>query len=119
MGILLSICLVFLPVDVAYGNTPEETVIIALGTATTQVQESEAASAAVAPLIQTAINEAQQAQQASQAVGTQVSAATSSVDAVNNAITVVTNATGIDQSSLVIIEAKGAVTNAQTAKTCC
>ena len=112
---MLSICLVFLPVDVAYGNTPEETVIIALGTATTQVQESEAASAAVAPLIQTAINEAQQAQQASQAVGTQVSAATSSVDAVNNAITVVTNATGIDQSSLVIIEAKGAVTNAQTA----
>ncbi len=115
MGILLSICLVFLPVDAAYANTPEETVIIALGTATTQVQESEAASAAVAPLVQTAITEAQQAQQASQAVGTQVSAATSSVNAVNNAITVVTNATGIDQSSSVIIEAKGTVTSAQTA----
>jgi polyhydroxyalkanoate synthesis regulator phasin len=115
VGILLSICLVFLPVDVAYANTPEETVIIALGTATTQVQESEAASAVVAPLVQTAITEAQQAQQASQAVGTQVSTATSSVNAVNNAITVVTNATGVDQSSVVIIEAKSTVTNAQTA----
>jgi len=93
----------------------EESIIVALGTATTQIQESEAASSAVAPLVQTAITEAQQAQQASTEVGTQVSTATSSVNAVNNAITVVTNATGVDQSSSVIIEAKGTVTNAQTA----
>jgi polyhydroxyalkanoate synthesis regulator phasin len=115
VGILLSICLVFLPVDVAYANTPEETVIIALGTATTQVQESEAASAAVAPLVQTAITEAQEAQQASTELGSQVSTANTAVSEVNNAITVVTNATGVDQSSTVIIDAKGTVTNAQTA----
>jgi hypothetical protein len=115
VGILLSICLVFLPIDVANANTPEETVIIALGTATTQVQESEAASAAVAPLVQTAITEAQEAQQASTELGSQVSTANTAVSEVNNAITVVTNATGIDQSSTVIIDAKGTVTNAQTA----
>jgi polyhydroxyalkanoate synthesis regulator phasin len=115
VGILLSICLVFLPVDIAHGNTLEETVIIALGTATTQVEESEAASAAVLPLVETAITEAEQAQQASEELNAQVSTATSSVDEVNNAITVVTNATGIDQSSLVIIEANGTVVNAQTA----
>jgi len=115
VGILLSICLVFLPIDVAHANTPEETVIIALGTATTQVQESEAASAAVAPLVQTAITEAQEAQQASTELGSQVSTANTAVTEVNNAITVVTNATGIDQSSTVIIDAKGTVTNAQTA----
>jgi hypothetical protein len=115
VGILLSICLVFLPSDLAHGETLEEAIVIALGTATTQIEQSEAASAAVAPLVQTARTEAQQAQQASTALGTQVSTATNSVNAVNNAITVVTNATGVDQSSPIIIEAKGTVTNAQTA----
>ena len=115
VGVLLSICLVFLPPDLAYGDTLEDAIVVALGTATTQIEQSEAASAAVAPLVQTAITEAQQAQQASVAVGTQVSTANTAVSAVNNAITVVTNATGIDQSSTVIIDAKGTITNAQTA----
>jgi hypothetical protein len=106
---------VFLPPDLAHGDTLEDAIVVALGTATNQIQESETASAAVAPLVQTAITEAQQAQQASTALGAQVSAATSSVNAVNNAITVVTNATGVDQSSSVIIDAKGTVTSAQTA----
>ncbi len=105
----------FLPPDLAHGDTLEDAIVVALGTATNQIQESETASAAVAPLVQTAITEAQQAQQASTALGAQVSAATSSVNAVNNAITVVTNATGVDQSSSVIIDAKGTVTSAQTA----
>jgi hypothetical protein len=102
--------------DYAYAeDTLEQSVIIALGTATTQVQEAEVAAGAVATLVPTAITEAQQAQQASVAVGTQVSAANAAVNTVNNAITVVTNATGVDQSSTVIIDAKNTVTNAQTA----
>jgi len=102
--------------DYAYAeDTLEQSVIIALGTATTQVQEAEVAAGAVATLVPTAITEAQQAQQASVAVGTQVSTANAAVNTVNNAITVVTNATGVDQSSTVIIDAKNTVTNAQTA----
>jgi len=55
--------------DYAYAeDTLEQSVIIALGTATTQVQEAEVAAGAVATLVPTAITEAQQAQQASVAV---------------------------------------------------
>ena len=115
MGVLLSLVLFFVPLYEAQGNTLEETVVIALGTATTQVQESEAASGAVAPLVSNAITQAQQAQQASQQLGTQVSTATSEVNEINSAITVITNATGIDQSSIIVSEAKSTVVDAQTA----
>jgi hypothetical protein len=103
------------PLQKAHADSLEDNIVIALGIADTQVSESEAASSSVAPLVSTAITEAQQAQQASIAVGSQVSAANSAVTAVNNAVTVVTNATGVDQSSSLIIDAKGTVTSAQTA----
>ncbi len=115
MGILLSLVLFFVPSYDAHGDTLEETVIIALGIATTQVQESEAASAAVAPLVPNAITQAQQAQTASINVGTQVSTATSEVNQINAAITIITNATGIDQTSTIVSEAKSTVIDAQTA----
>lgn len=115
VGLLLSICLVFLPPDLAYGDPLEDAIVVALGTATTQIEQSEAASAAVAPLVQTAITEAQQAQQASVSLGTQVSTANTAVSEVNTAITTITNTTDVDQSSPIVIDAKVTVTNAQTA----
>jgi hypothetical protein len=99
----------------AYADDLETAVIVALGTATTQVQEAETASAAVAPLIQTAITEVSQAQQASVAVGQQVTAAISAVAAVDGATATVSNATNIDQSSVIVLDAKETVVNAQTA----
>lgn len=103
------------PKQYAYADDLENAVIVALGTATTQVQEAEAAAEAVAPLVQTAIVEASEAQQASIAVGQQVSAATSAVSEVSDAITTVSNATNIDQSSIVVVDAKATVTDAQSA----
>ena len=114
MGILSSALLTFVP-SPSYATDLEQAVVIALGTANTEVTQSETASAAVAPLVTIATEEANEAIQAASSLSNQVTNATSAVGEVDAAIITVTNATGIDQSSLTIIEAKDTVVDAQTA----
>jgi hypothetical protein len=114
VGLLSSIFLTFIP-SPSYATDLEQAVVVALGTANTEVTQSETASAAVAPLVTIATQEANQAIQAASSLSNQVTNATSAVGEVDAAIITVTNATGIDQSSLTIIEAKDTVVDAQTA----
>ena len=114
MGLLSSIFLTFTPSPV-YATDLQQAVVVALGTANTEITQSETASAAVAPLVTIATKEANEAIQAASSLSNQVTNATSAVSEVDAAIITVTNATGIDQSSLTIIEAKDTVVDAQTA----
>jgi hypothetical protein len=114
VGLLSSIFLTFIP-SPSYATDLQEAVVIALGTADTQVTQSETASTAVAPLVTIATEEANEAIQAASSLSNQITNATSAVNEVDAAIITVTNASGIDQSSLTIIEAKDTVIDAQTA----
>lgn len=114
MGLLSSVLLTFVPLP-SFATDLEQAVVVALGTANTEITQSETASAAVAPLVTIATEEANEAIQAASSLSNQVTNATSAVGEVDAAIITVTNATGIDQSSLTIIEAKDTVVDAQTA----
>lgn len=115
MGILLSICLAFLPAAYANTETLEQAVVVALGNATTEITQSETASAAVAPLVTIATTEANQAISTVAPLNTSVSNATSEVAQVDSAIVIINNTSGIDQSSQTVADAKGTVIDAQTA----
>lgn len=104
-----------MPKQYAYADDLETAVIVALGTATTQVQEAETASQAVSSTIITATTEANQAIAAATDLTTSVSNATSAVNAIDGAIVIITNATGIDQSSTTVSDAKNTTITAQTA----
>jgi len=115
VGILLSICLTYLPVAYADTSALEQAVVVALGTATTEVTQSETASAAVAPLVTIATTEANQAISTVAPLNASVSNATSEVSQVDSAVIIINNATNIDQSSQTVVEAKDTVIDAQTA----
>ena len=115
VGILLSLCLTYLPAAYADTSALEQAVVVALGTATTEVTQSETASAAVAPLVTIATTEANQAISTVAPLNSSVSNATSEVAQVDSAIVIINNATNIDQSSQTVVEAKGTVIDAQTA----
>lgn len=115
VGILLSICLTFLPAAYANTETLEQAVMVALGNATTEVTQSETASAAVAPLVTIATTEANEAISTVAPLNTSVSNATSEVAQVDSAIIIINNASGIDQSSQTVADAKDTVIDAQTA----
>ena len=115
MGILLSFCLTLLPAAYADTETLEQAVIVALGNATTEVTQSETASAAVAPLVTIATIEANEAISTVTPLNESVSNATSEVAQVDSAIIIINNTSGIDQSSQTVMDAKDTVIDAQTA----
>lgn len=115
VGILLSVCLTFIPAAYADTSELEQAIVVALGNADTQITESELASASVAPLVTIATTEANQAISTVSELNSSVSNATSEVSEVDSAIIIINNATGIDQGSQTVIDAKETVINAQTA----
>lgn len=115
MGILLSVCLTYIPAAYADTSELEQSIVVALGNANTQITESELASASVAPLVTIATTEANQAISTVSELNSSVSNATSEVSEVDSAIIIINNATGIDQGSQTVIDAKETVINAQTA----
>jgi hypothetical protein len=92
----------------------EQAVVNALSNATTQVNQSVDASNAASTVISTAQTEANQAVAAGSAITVAVSEVNTAVSAINTAITAVTNATGVDQSSQLVQDAKITVTAAST-----
>ena len=106
------------PAEQVVLSPAHQSVLDALATATTEVNQALAASSSATSIIQNAVTEYNQAVTATQEVSGAVSAANQAVAAVDSAITTVNNVSqgaGIDQSSPAIQSAKTSVTTADTA----